>query len=102
MQVTLVSEEMSSAREVLTMQISASSLKNVEVMSKSDPFLEICRQTEAGQWLPVFKTEVCRHRRRVELWRSVCVTWFCLVRGQVVGLQGTASPTWRCAVIRSS
>jgi len=56
-EVHLTAEEMSSAREVLTVQIGAKGLKNVEVMSKSDPFLEISRSTEAGHWVPVFKTE---------------------------------------------
>ncbi|KAG1669580.1 hypothetical protein FOA52_006353 [Chlamydomonas sp. UWO 241] len=55
--VHLMAEEMSSAREVLTMALCAKGLKNVEVMSKSDPFLQISRSTEAGAWVPVFKTE---------------------------------------------
>ena len=49
---------MSSAREVLTIQMAASGLINVEMLSKSDPFLEISRATEGGQWQPVFRTEV--------------------------------------------
>ena len=54
----LMAEEMSGAKEVLTIQMAASGLMNVEVLSKSDPFLEISRSTENGQWLPVFRTEV--------------------------------------------
>ena len=55
----LMAEEMTGAKEVLTIQMAASGLINVEVLSKSDPFLEISRSTEDGQWLPVFRTEVC-------------------------------------------
>eukprot|EP00955_Chlamydomonas_euryale_P086198 364197-Chlamydomonas_euryale.AAC.42 len=58
MQVTLTADEMSAAREVITMQLSGTGLKDVEVFSKSDPFLEISRATEGGPYLPVFKTEV--------------------------------------------
>ena len=54
----LMAEEMSGAKEVLTIQMAASGLMNVEVLSKSDPFLEISRSTVNGQWLPVFRTEV--------------------------------------------
>ena len=57
-QVTLVAEEMSGAREVLTIKMAASGLTNIETLSKSDPFLEISRVNEGGQWLPVFRTEV--------------------------------------------
>jgi hypothetical protein len=56
--VTLVAEEMSGAREVLTIKMAASELLNIETLSKSDPFLEISRVNEGGAWLPVFRTEV--------------------------------------------
>lgn len=56
--IILVAEELSGAREVLTMQLAARGLTDVEVFSRSDPFLEISKSTEAGTWLPVFKTEV--------------------------------------------
>lgn len=58
--VRLQAEELSNARELLTFQLAASNLKNVEVFSKSDPFLQISRlQGDSGsQYLPVYKTEV--------------------------------------------
>ncbi len=37
-------EELSAARDVVTAQISAVGIKNVELMSKSDPMLEICKR----------------------------------------------------------
>ena len=72
-----MAEEMTGAKEVLTIQMAASGLMNVEVLSKSDPFLEISRSTEDGQWLPVFRTEVCvgggRERDRFEAGISRCL-----------------------------
>ncbi|KAG1662681.1 hypothetical protein FOA52_014607 [Chlamydomonas sp. UWO 241] len=56
--VRLIGEEVSSAREVLTIQLAATGLRNIETFSKSDPFLEISRANEGGAWVPVFKTEV--------------------------------------------
>lgn len=58
LQVHLMAEELSSCRDVFTMQVSASGLKNVDLLSKSDPFLEINSQDTRGRWKPVFKTEV--------------------------------------------
>jgi hypothetical protein len=50
-------EELSGAREVLTIQLAAKGLRNVEMMSKSDPFIEISKKTEGGTWVPCFKSE---------------------------------------------
>ncbi|KAG2499352.1 hypothetical protein HYH03_002927 [Edaphochlamys debaryana] len=55
----LIGEEASNSKDVFKIKFAASKLKNVEMIGKSDPFLQISRLQEDGQtWLPVFKTGV--------------------------------------------
>jgi len=71
--VTITAEEMSAAREVLTIQLAAGSLKNVDTFSKSDPFLEISKATEDGRWLPVYKTETIDNNLN-PVWKPITVS----------------------------
>jgi hypothetical protein len=47
-QVSVTCEELAAAREEVTMVVSGSGLRNLDVLSKSDPFLEISRSMQVG------------------------------------------------------
>eukprot|EP00798_Chlamydomonas_sp_ICE-L_P002793 gene2793-12668_t len=79
--VTIKGEECGSAREVFTFGVSASALNNVELLSKSDPFLEICRQHDDGKWLPIYKTEVIDNNLNPS-WRPIRVKASQLTHGE--------------------
>jgi len=72
--VTLGAEEISNARELLTFAVSATSLKNLDLLSKSDPFLTISRlQGDSGNnWQPVFKTEVAMNNLNPD-WNPIAI-----------------------------
>lgn len=72
--VTLTVEEMSNANSLVHIGFCGTNLANMERLSKSDPFIEICRLQEDGQsWLPVFKTEVIPNNLD-PTWRKISVS----------------------------
>jgi hypothetical protein len=48
-QVTVTCEELSASREEVSIVLAGVQLRNVEVLSKSDPFLEISRSLQVGE-----------------------------------------------------
>ncbi|CAN8012430.1 unnamed protein product, partial [Ixodes pacificus] len=73
--VTVIAEEVSSCREVVTMQWSAKKLDKKDFRGKSDPFLVFLKSNEDGSFTTVHKTEVVKNN---------------------------LSPTWRPCVIKST
>jgi hypothetical protein len=45
-QATITCEELSTARDEFTLTIAGVKLRNVEMLSKSDPYLEICKSVQ--------------------------------------------------------
>ncbi|XP_029842847.2 copine-8 isoform X1 [Ixodes scapularis] len=73
--ITVIAEEVSSCREVVTMQWSAKKLDKKDFRGKSDPFLVFLKSNEDGSFTTVHKTEVVKNN---------------------------LSPTWRPCVIKST
>ncbi|KAL3818774.1 hypothetical protein ACJIZ3_004679 [Penstemon smallii] len=70
---TVQAEESVASRTAIEMTIRCSDLENVELFSKSDPFLRISRLTETGGVIPICKTEVVNNNLN-PIWRPLCLT----------------------------
>ena len=57
----ILSEELSSNKEEVTFTFSAQNLDKKDFFGKSDPYLEISRSTESGQYTVIHRTEVVRN-----------------------------------------
>jgi hypothetical protein len=54
----LLAEELSTSKDIVTLTFEARKLENKDTFGKSDPFLEISRANETGQFTLVHRTEV--------------------------------------------
>lgn len=59
--ITISSEELSGSNEYATMQFKGSHLDKKDFFGKSDPYLEIFRQTPDGKWVLTHRTEVIKN-----------------------------------------
>ncbi|KAH1031919.1 hypothetical protein J1N35_044093 [Gossypium stocksii] len=79
---TVHAEETFLSRMTVEMKLCCSQLDNVDMFSKSDPFLRISRQTEDGNHVPICKTEVINNNLN-PVWRPLYLSMqhvCCLVR----------------------
>nr|KJB80803.1 hypothetical protein B456_013G115900 [Gossypium raimondii] len=67
---TVHAEETFLSRMTVEMKLCCSRLDNVDMFSKSDPFLRISRQTEDGNHVPICKTEVINNNLN-PVWRPL-------------------------------
>ncbi|TYI46681.1 hypothetical protein E1A91_D13G121400v1 [Gossypium mustelinum] len=67
---TVHAEETFLSRMTVEMKLCCSRLYNVDMFSKSDPFLRISRQTEDGNHVPICKTEVINNNLN-PVWRPL-------------------------------
>ncbi|KAA8545038.1 hypothetical protein F0562_019863 [Nyssa sinensis] len=70
---TVHAEETVASRNAVEMTFRCSHLENMDVFSKSDPFLRISRIVESGGSVPVCKTEVVNNNLN-PIWRPLCLT----------------------------
>ncbi|KAL9233272.1 hypothetical protein vseg_008293 [Gypsophila vaccaria] len=69
----LHAEETVTSRNAAEIVFRCSNLSNVDLLSKSDPFLRISRKIESGGSVPICKTEVVNNNLNPS-WRPVCLT----------------------------
>ncbi|GFR41227.1 hypothetical protein Agub_g1900 [Astrephomene gubernaculifera] len=70
---TLIAEEQSGCKDTYRIRLQAQNLQNVELLGRSDPFLEISRwQDDNSTLLPVYKTET-RKNNLSPAWNEICV-----------------------------
>ncbi|KAK9735374.1 hypothetical protein RND81_04G202400 [Saponaria officinalis] len=66
-------EETVTSRNAAEIVFRCSNLSNVDLLSKSDPFLRISRKVESGGSVPICKTEV-KNNNLNPTWRPICLT----------------------------
>ncbi|XP_076919316.1 protein BONZAI 3-like [Bidens hawaiensis] len=71
--ITVHAEETVASRMAIEMKLRSSNLDNKDHFSKSDPFLRISRVVEAGNPIPVCKTEVVNNNLD-PVWKPLCIT----------------------------
>ncbi|XP_076943911.1 protein BONZAI 3-like [Bidens hawaiensis] len=71
--ITVHAEETIASRMAIEMKLRCSNLDNKDHFSKSDPFLRISRVVEAGNPIPVCKTEVVNNNLD-PVWKPLCIT----------------------------
>ena len=59
--VRVVAEELSQNKEVLNLKMAGAKLDKKDFFGKSDPFMEIFRSSESGQYILVHRTEVIKN-----------------------------------------
>ena len=79
---TLLAEEVNNANANVTLAVSAQGLANLDVFSKSDPFVRFSTIREDGTLDPVYKTEVIKDNLNPR-WRDINVTLRALCNGDL-------------------
>ncbi|KAL5701490.1 Protein BONZAI 3 [Ranunculus cassubicifolius] len=69
----VLAEETISSRQAFEMVFRCTHLKNMDMFSKSDPFLRISKIIEGGSVIPICKTEVVMNNLN-PTWKQVCLT----------------------------
>jgi hypothetical protein len=77
---TVTSEELSGANELLTISVLAKNIDKKDFLGKSDGFLIFKRAAEGGSWIAVHKTEVVKNSLN-PVWKPITISLTQLANG---------------------
>ena len=69
----MIAEEAATQKETIEIQFGANNLDKKDVIGKSDPYFTLSRQSDGGNFVKIFKSEVISNNLN-PVWKKLVIT----------------------------
>ena len=69
----MIAEEAATQKETIVIQFGANNLDKKDVIGKSDPYFTLSRQSDGGDFVKIFKSEVISNNLN-PVWKKLVIT----------------------------
>ena len=69
----MIAEEASNQKETIEIQFGANNLDKKDVIGKSDPYFTLSKQSDGGEFVKIFKSEVIKNNLN-PVWKKFIIT----------------------------
>lgn len=69
----MIAEEAATQKETIEIQFGANNLDKKDVIGKSDPYFTLSRQSDGGDFVKIFKSEVISNNLN-PVWKKLVIT----------------------------